>query len=287
MHKVSTSLAVLEHEISELRLIVERQAGVLLDTPSEVLADLIARSIAELHIDNVTDLLSRLRSSHSECERFLEPLLDGTTRFFAHPEAFDSLSRLALPELEEQISPKEHPRTLRMWSAGCSTGEEAYSIAISLCERLKRASGEWNLRILAGDIRPEAIKVAERGLYPEAALSQIPRALLQSYFARLGKHFLVKPRIRNMVSFTTMNLTRMDYIGRFHCIFCMDVLSHFSMSQRAAMLQRLHLYLEPGGFLFLGESEKLPAVSVNFEARQNYDYTFYRKPMTAAAASGQ
>jgi two-component system CheB/CheR fusion protein len=287
MHKVSTSLAVLEHEVSDLRLIVERQAGVLLDTPSEVLVDMISCSIAELHLEGAADLLDRLRTSHSECERFLEPLLDGSTRFFAHPEAFDSFSRLALPELEEQISPREQPRTMRLWSAGCSSGEEAYSIAISLCERLKRTSGEWNIRILAGDIRPEAIKVAERGLYPEAALSQIPRPLLQSYFARLGEHFLVKPRIRNMVSFTATNLTRMDYIGRFHCIFCMDVLSQFSMSQRSAMLQRLHLYLEPGGFLFLGESEKLPSSSLNFEARQNYHYTFYRKPMAAAAASGQ
>jgi two-component system CheB/CheR fusion protein len=287
MHRVSTSLAVLEHEISELRLVLERQAGVLLDTPSEVLSDLISRSIEELHLNCTADLLDRLRSSHSECERFLEPLLDGTTRFFAHPEAFDSLSRLALPGLEQQISPHEQPRTLRMWSAGCSTGEEAYSIAMSLCERLNRASGEWNIRILAADIRPEAIKAAERGLYPEAALSQIPRPLLQSYFARLGKHFLVKPRIRNMVSFTTMNLTRMDYIGRFHCIFCMDVLSQFSMAQRTAVVQRLHLYLEPGGFLFLGESEKLPSSNANFEARQNFNYTFYRKPMASAAASGR
>lgn len=287
MHKLSTSLAVLEYEISELRLIVERQAGVLLDTPSDVLSDFISRSIAELHLDGVVDLLDRLRSSHSECERFLDPLLDGTTRFFAHPEAFDSLSQLALPELEEQISPQEQSRTLRMWSAGCSTGEEAYSIAISMCESLKRATGEWNIRILAGDIRPEAIKVAERGLYPETALAQIPHPLLQSYFARLGKHFLVKPRVRNMVSFTTTNLTRMEYIGRFHCIFCMDVLSQFSMIQRSALLQRLHLYLEPGGFLFLGESEKLPSSSVNFELRQNYDYVFYRKPMATAATSGQ
>jgi two-component system, chemotaxis family, CheB/CheR fusion protein len=287
MHKLSTSLAVLEHELSELRLILERQTGVLLDTPNEVLADLISRWLEELRINSPADFLDRLRSSQAECERFLEPLLDGTTRFFAHPEAFDSLTRLALPELEKQISPNEQPRTLRMWSAGCSTGEEAYSIAISLCESLNIAGGEWSVRIFAGDIRHEAIKIAERGLYPEAALSQIPRPLLQSYFARLGQHFLVKPRIRNMVSFTTMNLTKMDYVGRFHCIFCMDVLSRFSRSQRTAMVQRLHLYLEPGGFLFLGESEKLPASNVQFEVRQNYNYTIYRKPMAAGAASGQ
>lgn len=287
MHKLSTALAVLEHQVSDVRLILERQAGVLLDTPSEIIAELISEKIEALHLADATELLHRLRASDTDCERFLEPLLDGATRFFAHPEAFDSLARYAVPELMRQYRPVEDARSLRVWSAGCASGEEPYSIAITLCETLNCGAGDWNIRIFGSDIRQEPLGVAERGLYPESALAQIPRPLLQSYFARLGQHFLVKPRIRNLVSFNSMNLAKASYIGRFHCIFCMDVLPRFSMSQRAALVQRLHLYLEPGGFLFLGESEKLPVSSANFEATRNFNYTLYRKPMAAGAASGR
>src|SRR6266568_9586400 len=262
MHKISTTLAVLEHEISELRLILERQAGVLLDTPSDLLADMISSQIDSERLSGAAELLDRLRSSDAECERFLQPLLDGTTRFFAHPEAFDALTYFAPPELMGRNSPTEPSHTLRVWSAGCATGEEAYSIAISLCEAVDSSNDEWAMRIFGTDIRSEALKTAERGLYPESALAQIPRPLLQSYFARVGQHFLVKPRLRNLVSFTSMNLAKPAYLGRFHCIFCMAVLSRFSKSQRSALVQHLHLYLEPGGFLFLGEDEKLPAAAV-------------------------
>jgi two-component system, chemotaxis family, CheB/CheR fusion protein len=286
MHRFSTALAVMEHQVSDLRLIVEHHTGVLLDISSDVIADLISEKTEALRLSGTPELLDRLRASDVECERFLESLLDGTTGFFAHPEAFDSLARFALPQLLQNNNRAEDSRTLRVWSAGCATGEEAYSVAISLCEEVNCLSGDWNIRIVGSDIRQEALKIAERGLYPESALAQIPRPLLQSYFAKVGLHFLVKPRIRNLVSFTSMNLANAGYLGRFHCIFCMDVLRSFSMSQRAALVQRLHLYLEPGGFLFLGESEKLPASSVKFEAVKNFNYTLYRKPRAVAAASG-
>ena len=83
-----------------------------------------------------------------------------------------------------------------------------------------------------------------------------------------------------------MNLAKPDYLGRFDCIFCMDVLPHFSMSQRVALTQRLHLYLEPGGYLFLGQNEKLPAVDVAFRPHKTGSYTLYQKPMAAAAGQG-
>jgi two-component system CheB/CheR fusion protein len=287
MHKVSTTSAVLEHEVSELRLILERQTGILLDTPCDQLSRLISKRIESLHLGGAGDLLGRLRSCDAECEYFLEPLLDGATRFFAHPAAFDALVNLALPELTVRESSHEPSRTLRVWSAGCSTGEEAYSIAVSLCEAVNCSTGDWNIRIVGSDIRREALKFAERGLYPESSLEQIPRPLLPTYFARMGQHLLVKPWVRNLVSFTPMNLAKAGYIGRFDCIFCMDVLPHFSRTQRTALAKQLHLYLEPGGYLFLGQGDKLPAIDVKFDTRRHLDYTVYRKPMAAAAGHGR
>ncbi len=93
--------------------------------------------------------------------------------------------------------------------------------------------------------------------------------------------------MRSLVTFNTMNLTKPVYIGRFDCIFCMDVLPHLSRVQRTALLERLHLYLEPGGYLFLSQTEKLSAPNVNFRSETFDGYTFHRKPLAASAAYGR
>src|SRR6202023_1150158 len=100
-------------------------------------------------------------------------------------------------------------------------------------------------------------------------------------------YLLVKPRLRSLATFNTMNLTKPVYIGRFDCIFCMDVLPHLSRAQRTALLERLHLYLEPGGYLFLSQTEKLSAPNLNFRPEPYDGYTFPRKPLAASAAYGR
>jgi chemotaxis methyl-accepting protein methylase len=100
----------------------------------------------------------------------------------------------------------------------------------------------------------------------------------------VGPQLLVKPRLRSLVTFNCMNLARPGYIGRFDCIFCMDVLSHFSRAQRLAALERLHLYLEPGGYLFLSQTEKLASPNLNFRSETFDGYTYHRKPLAASAA---
>jgi chemotaxis methyl-accepting protein methylase len=154
---------------------------------------------------------------------------------------------------------------------------------------------------------PSAIEVAERGLYPQSAVGGVPPAVIRTCFSKVGSlqtsqsgsqsrsqtgstsasHLLVKPRLRSLVTFNTMNLARPGYIGRFDCIFCMDVLPHFSRAQRLALLERLHLYLEPGGYLFLGQTEKLTAPNLNFRPETFDGYTFHRKPVAASAAYGR
>jgi chemotaxis protein methyltransferase CheR len=286
MHKFSTSVAILEHELSELRLLVERHTGVLLDTPTEPLVEVITQYLEARHMASANDLLDLLRSSESACESLVEPLLNGQTRFFRYPTAFEALSKVALPEIQARKS-VESPHHLRIWSAGCSTGEEPYSIAISVCETVNCNGGGWNVHIVASDIRRQPLEFAQRGLYEESALARVPQHLVHNYFAKLGQHFMVKPRVRNLVRFAPMNLARPAYIGRFDCIFCMDVLPHFSMAQRIALVQRLHCYLQPGGYLFLGQGEKLPAVGVTFNWQKNLDHILYQKPLAAAAGQGR
>lgn len=286
MHKLSVRAAFLEHELSELRLILERRLGVLLDTPADVLADTAASYLESHQLDSAQSLLEVLRPSDERCQEFAENLLDEETGFFRHPNAFEALLKVALPELQSR-RPADPLRSVRIWSAGCASGQEVYSIAMSVCETVNCHSGGWKVHIVGSDIRRGALEIAQRGLYPEAELQQIPPTRVHAYFNRVGQHYLAKPRVRNLVTFTSMNLVNAGYIGRFDCIFCMDVLPHFSGAQRTALLQRLHLYLEPGGYLFLGQGERLPSTDVSFNSQKCGAYTFYKKPLAAAAGYGR
>jgi len=349
MHRLMAGVTILEHELSELRLLVERQTGVLLDCPNSVLASHVADYLESQELDSPAALLSRLRSADMDpatLPAFLDGVLNGNTGFFRHPGAMNALARHVVPQLYSRKS-SDGAGTLRIWSAGCSTGEEAYSIAMALCEAMPGGNGngsnngngnrevkaacknggvaensfppavssgtrDWSIHIVGSDLLPSAIKTAERGLYPQSALAGLQPSIIRACFSKIGTvsggsgaqegssgmpsgssntnggaHLLVKPRLRSLVTFNTMNLTRPVYIGRFDCIFCMDVLPHLSRPQRAALMERLHLYLEPGGYLFLSQTEKLCAPNLNFRSETYDGYTMHRKPLAASAAYGR
>jgi chemotaxis methyl-accepting protein methylase len=277
---------VLEHELSELRLLMERQGGALLDCPQHDLSTKVAEYLQSRRLKSVADLLGRLQVSDTECENLLAHLVDGETALFRHPGAFAVFQQQVLPRLHQRKT-EANPQSLRIWSAGCSTGEEAYSIGVSVCEAMDGNGAAWSIHILATDIRQSALTFAERGLYPQPALAGLTRQQLQAFFAKVGQHYLAKPRLRNLITFAQMNLARPVYLGRFDCIFCMDVLPHFSSAQRMALVQRLHLYLEPGGYLLLGDGEKLHTADASFQSETHKNFTLYRKPLAAAARAGK
>lgn len=397
MHKLVISSTILEHELSELRLLIERQAGILLDCPNSALAAHVADFLESRELGSAGALLDAVRSSDQDpatLPQFLDGLVNVNTGFFRHQTAMNALTRQALPQLYARKS-GEGPCALRIWSAGCSTGEEAYSIAMAICDafptngtsngptggtgmsngnggsvkdRPKESKGsngaarnggvadaglttpaqiaaqtlaqsakDWSIHIVGSDLLPSNIEAAERGVYPQSALAGLPAPTIRACFSKMGSptgsgngsangstngslsgvanwtpngavpsagsvaaatpglvhgsanasHLLVKPRLRSLVTFNTMNLTKPVYIGRFDCIFCMDVLPHLSRAQRIALVERLHLYLEPGGYLFLGQTEKLCAPNLNFRSETFDGYTFHRKPLAASAAYGR
>lgn len=357
MHRLMAGTTILEHELSELRLLVERQTGILLDCPNSALAAHVAEYLENQEMESAAAVLDRFRAS--DCDpamqaQFLDGVLNVNTGFFRHPGAMAALARHVVPQIYAKKS-EDSQCALRIWSAGCGTGEEPYSIAMALCDALPGATGngstdspskardtkgkkaasrnggvaetpvasvtvpwtkEWSVHIVGSDLLPSSIEVAERGLYPQSALTGLPPAIIRACFSKIGNagtqcgtndvqpmavggpiatgntngngaHLLVKPRLRSLVTFNTMNLTKPVYIGRFDCIFCMDVLPHLSRVQRMALLERLHLYLEPGGYLFLSQTEKLSAPNLNFRPETFDGYTVYRKPLAASAAYGR
>ena len=272
---------ITEHELAELRLLIEGRSGILFDDSRvRFLSNRLREYVQHRGIAHGTDLLRMVRNSNSEYESLLERLLTQETSFFRYPAVYEALDKKVLPELHTKKFWND-PRTLRIWSAGCSTGEEPYSIAISVLDALELPDA-WTIEILATDISRKALDVAERGRYSRRQLASLSPEQIGAYFTpNVNEEFEVKPKLLNIVNFAQMNLAQMVYMGRFDCIFCMNVLIYFSEELRATLIRRFHEYLEPDGYLFLGHAESVAKTKVNLEAIVNGDSLIYRK----AAAS--
>jgi chemotaxis protein methyltransferase CheR len=278
-----TTARLTEPELDEIRVLIEHRSAILFDSSRErFFSTRIREFIEEKSLSSGTDLLRHVRGSSVEYEALLERLLTQETSFFRYPAVFEALERKILPEIQERKF-WQNPRTLRIWSAGCSTGEEPYSIAITICEALKFAEA-WEIEILATDISRRALRHAERGVCSKRSLQNVSLGQVETFFTATKHGFQVRPRIRRMISFAQMNLVESVYVGKFDCIFCMNVLMYFSEDRRLAILRRFYDALEPGGYFLLGHAETLTNVPTKFEPVVLGECRIYRKPIPAEAS---
>jgi chemotaxis protein methyltransferase CheR len=266
-----------EHELSEIRMLIEERTGIHFDSSRErFFSTRVREHLHERRLTRGTDLLRAIRKSNVEYEALLEKLLTQETTFFRYPAVFEAFEKRVLPELHVKKFWK-NPRTLRVWSAGCSTGEEPYSIAITILDALSLAEA-WDVEILATDIGRNALKHAECAVYSGRSLASVNERQLATHFSQADSGHQVKPRIRKIISFVQMNLASPVYVGKMDLIFCMNVLIYFSEERRRAVVQRFYDALEPGGYLFLGHSESISKMPVKFQAIVLGDCIMYRKP---------
>jgi chemotaxis protein methyltransferase CheR len=278
----ATTAKLTEEELDEIRALIEQRSAILFDSSRErFFSTRVREYVEEKGLVNGAELLEQVRGSSTEYEALLERLLTQETSFFRYPAVYDALEKRILPEVQERKF-WESPRTLRIWSAGCSTGEEPYSIAVTLCQSLKFVEA-WEIEILATDISRRALRHAERGVYSKRSLQDVSLGQVEAYFTAMKHGFQVKPRIRRMISFAQMNLAESVYVGRFDCIFCMNVLMYFSVERRLAILRRFYDALEPGGYFLLGHSETLSNVPMKFESIVLGDCRIYRKTAATVA----
>lgn len=274
---------ITDHELSEIRSLIEQRSGVHFDDSRErFFSTRVREHMVLLKLVHGAELLRALRASSVEYDALLERLLTQETRFHRYPDVFNALEKKVLPEMHMKKF-WENPRILRIWSAGCSTGEEPYSIAIAICETLEFAEA-WNITILATDISKQALQQAERGVYSQRMLENLSPRQVDNHFTRVGSHYTVKPKLRNMVTFAPMNLAQAVYMGRFDVIFCMNVLIYFSQERRNALIQRFYEYLEPGGYLFLGHAESASGAGLNFSTIVHGDSRMLQKPLAGGMA---
>ena len=253
----SLQFDVLDSEMEDLAALVEQRSGIVFAGARRQDFSLRVREYMATHRHKApSDLLHALRLSPGEYDDLLERLLAAPTRFFQPRENFDAFQSRVLPEVHMRKF-WDNPRSLRIWSAGCGAGEEAYSIALSTADAFDRRDA-WNMHLVATDVSRAALQHAERGVYPRESLEALPAEQLDAWFARVGDLYMARPKLRHLVSFSRANLAEPVYLGRFDCIFCVHVLAYLRADSRSQLVQRFYECLEPGGYLFLAPDEELP-----------------------------
>lgn len=225
------------------------------------------------------DLVLSGPTGTGEATALLDAISTNKTDFFRENDHFLYLAEEILPEITALKHRQGRPR-LRIWSAACSSGEEPYSLAITLLEHLDRPD-RWNAKILATDINTEMLARAKAGAYSEGVAASIPLGLRQRYFqkekdAKGRRCFVATPALRRLVTVRRLNLMepRFPFQGKFDVIFCRNVMIYFDKATQADLVRRFHDVLEPHGYLFIGHSESLLGTEAPFRYTKP---TIYRR----------
>lgn len=236
----------------------------------------IERRLTLARSNNIQEYVRHLKQDREELDVLYRDLLIGVTRFFRDEEAFDVLEQKVLPELLERIPPD---RPVRIWVAGCATGEEVYSLAIVLSDLMLRM-GTRPLKIFATDVHRGSLERAARAVYDEQALSKVSPERLERYFLRVGNSYQVVPDLRQAVVFAPHNVIRDAPFTRVDLIACRNMLIYLQPSAQQKVLSLFHFGLNRNGVLFLGPSENVGALARDFENIDKH-WKIYRKQSDA------
>ncbi|MBP7459729.1 MAG: chemotaxis protein CheR [Candidatus Delongbacteria bacterium] len=179
------------------------------------------------------------------------------TYFNREREHFDFITRSFLPRIESETL---HDRDIRIWSAGCSSGEEPYMLVILMMEFFGESYHKWKCGVLATDISDRVIRLARSGIYPEERLKELPNPIRLKYFHPMSnRQWQVNDPVRNEVTYRRFNLMNSVFPFKkgFHAIFCRNVMIYFDLPTRTRLIERFYHHLVPGGYLFIGHSETL------------------------------
>jgi two-component system CheB/CheR fusion protein len=239
----------------------------------------IERRMHVHQIDTLADYVLFLHKSERECAILFKELLIGVTSFFRDPAAFDNLQKKYLPAL---LKDKPDDYVVRIWAPGCSTGEEAYSVAMILTECMEEANSYLNVQIFATDLDEDAIKTARAGQYPESIEADVSQERLRRFFTKKGNQYKIKKNIREMVVFAPQNLIKDPPFTKLDLLCCRNLLIYFSSELQRRLLPIFHYSLKKDGILFLGSSETVGHATDLFARLDDKWKIFRRYPTTQA-----
>ncbi len=255
-----------EKDFSFVKSLVYRESGIVIgDHKKEMIYRRLSRRVRDLELCNVSRYCELLRKSNcNETINFINAVTTNLTSFFREPHHFDYLSK----EFSSNFIKKDKKR-LRIWSSACSTGEEPYSIAISLLNAFGSDVRGLDAKILATDLDTEVIKTARRGCYQEDRVKNLPRSMKSNWFDsnRDKGTYDIKQEAKDLVTFNKLNLLgEWPMKGKFDIVFCRNVLIYFDQKTQLKLIERFYDCLEPDGILILGHSESILKGSQVFES---------------------
>ncbi|MFZ3329482.1 MAG: chemotaxis protein CheB [Candidatus Acidiferrales bacterium] len=248
----------------------------------------IKRRMVLHRLENVKDYLAYVKEHPDELDELYRDVLINVTGFFRDPEAFEALHNIVFPSILQDRHAEQGP--VRFWVPGCSTGEEAYSIAIVLTEYLwdhARNSNASNkaVQIFATDISDTALDRARVGLYTEAAVSEISPERLQRFFLKQSNGFQVNKSVREMCVFAKQNVAKDPPFSNLDLVSCRNLLIYLGPVLQRCVVPALHYALRPGGYLLLGGSESLGAFADQFAVVDKKSKVYRKKPTAARLAT--
>jgi chemotaxis protein methyltransferase CheR len=236
------------------------------------------------------EYLTAPRNRDSELRLLLNEMTVGETYMFRSPAQLDALRNVILPQIMESKS-RLGLKRIRLWSAGCSTGEEPYTLAMFLLEESQKLLAGWTFDILATDLNDNALTAAKAGIYGEYATRNISQAQRNKYFTKHDeKHLQVSEKLKSAVRFDRVNLSddsKMTFLKGFDVIFCCNVLIYFDLNSKRKVTQHFFANLLPGGYLFLGHAESLYQVDDQFRLVHFPGAVGYCKPAIPTIARGK
>lgn len=263
-----------EDHLAQIFSFLRRQHGLDFSLyKPKMIARRIERRMIIRQIPDIERYVELLRESPEELRTLYNELLIGVTKFFRDAEAFRRIARDVIPKIVEATPPS---RPIRAWVAGCSTGEEAYSLAILFCEYLDSIGKSREVKIYATDVDERAIQYASVGVYPESIAADLSRERLERFFSIKGDAYRVAPRLRQMILFAPHNLTRDPPFTKIDLICCRNLLIYLQPELQRRLLLNFHFALNSQGYLLLGASETVGDLDVEFTT-VDIKWKIYRK----------
>ena len=272
-----------DEEFVLLRDFIYQQFGIFIaENRKYLIENRLTGRLKELNLKSYGDYYHYLRfdaNRKNELIRLAEVVTTNETSFFRNPPQLKVFQEKVLRKVLEDARKKGQKR-LRIWSAGCSTGEEPYTLGIILHEELKSELSSWDIRITANDLSEAVLASAKKGLYSDYALRTTPPEMISKYFTKEGNMFRIAPSVQQQVSFGQINLN--DRLGlkrveRSQIIFCRNVIIYFDDDMKKRVINSFYDNLLPGGFLLIGHSESLHNISRTFKPEHHSGAIVYTK----------
>ncbi len=262
-------------ELTILAKFIHDKCGIVLDQSKAYLLESRLTPVVEtLGCLSFRDLYNKALADKSFgiTNKIVDAISTNETSFFRDKKPFDMLKFKVIPDVLDRGA-----KSLNIWSAACSTGQEVYTIAVTLHELLGSSVSQYRIRILGTDISDSAIVQSSRGQYTQFEIGRgFPPAMLQKYFIKVGAAWKVRDELRAIALFRKINLMEnFSTVGKFDVIFCRNVAIYFSMENRKKLFDRLANQLNPNGVLIIGSTESLFGVTTRFTRRDYHNSTFY------------